>query len=100
MTNWTSAKVACRSAPIEGIETLTTKKANPARKAAARITASDFHRPGSGGSITGTGAAADIGRDGVEGAFMVDLSLLTASQIRGVSIILHRSLINCRERQA
>ena len=74
MTSCNSANVACRSARIEGIETFTTKKSNPARKAAAMITASDFHRPGSGGSITGAGAVG-CGPGEADGTFMLDPSL-------------------------
>src|SRR3954470_302302 len=48
MTSCTSAKVAWRLDRIDGMDTLTTKKSRPTRKAAARMTASDFHRRGSG----------------------------------------------------
>src|SRR3954470_14330314 len=58
MTSCTSAKVAWRLDRIDGMDTLTTKKSRPTRKAAARMTASDFQRPGSGaGTVVAVGAA-------------------------------------------
>src|SRR3569833_2123367 len=55
MMNCTSAKVACRLARIEGMDTLTMKKSSAARKAPVRTTASELHLPGSGVSTEAAG---------------------------------------------
>src|SRR4051812_977028 len=44
---------------MDGIATLTTKKSSATRKAADRITARDFQRPGSGTAMAGAGVADD-----------------------------------------
>ena len=81
-----------------GIETFTTKKSNPTRKAAARITARDFHRPGSGGSIAAAARRSGYtGRTGADGTFIADLLVICFPEQK-VPVILHRSLIHWRER--
>src|SRR5437879_9751551 len=60
------------------METLTTKKSRPTRNAAARTTASDFHRPGSG--LSATGAAA--GGVEADGFFIGDLLKVGPRRLR------------------
>src|SRR4051794_18388306 len=76
------------------METLTTKKSRPTRKAADRITASDRQRPGSGDSSVGADSGAACGR-----ADMTGLLWSAAQPSRRDSAILHLALIHCREGQ-